>query len=347
MSALPRQPFWARFRVACGPSSCVKVKCKRPARGGLGPLGGVPWFTGELRDLAWCGGRWWSAGPAGLVSGDLVVPGVRGQANTVRCSPDGTRVAAAGDRGAVIVPTDDPTNPLEIAPAADGWAFVHWHPDGSLSLAHGEEIWRLSPDGERTSTSYGEPIRIGGAHGDHVVVFLKSGVVRGGAVDLGRVLFVVVVADVVTDASGIVAMAAGGSRGDLAVWRRGSGWRELSGHTQYVADLTFDESGRFLASVGWDGQVWVWDLAAPQIRGRPLRGHSSAVMTATWTEDALYTSDGKERIGFAAKQSAVLGADEHGVPCALEHGGPRGQFDAGGDRRVEIEAEQRRLRPAH
>jgi len=69
-------------------------------------------------------------------------------------------------------------------------------------------------------------------------------------------------------------------------------WVQLAGHSQFVQEMQFDPSGRYVASSGWDASVWLWDTTVEPWEGRRLRGHPSAVVAVAWGLDgSLFTGD--------------------------------------------------------
>ncbi|MCB9690255.1 MAG: hypothetical protein H6736_00425 [Alphaproteobacteria bacterium] len=69
--------------------------------------------------------------------------------------------------------------------------------------------------------------------------------------------------------------------------------RHFGGQRQWVQRVTPSPVGRFVASGGWDDDAWIWDLSTEPPTGRPLRGHSDAVVALGWSADGrvLYTGD--------------------------------------------------------
>ncbi|PCI31005.1 hypothetical protein COB52_00585 [Candidatus Kaiserbacteria bacterium] len=66
-----------------------------------------------------------------------------------------------------------------------------------------------------------------------------------------------------------------------------------SGHMGEVNSLQFSDSGTYLASCGYDKQIYLWDVFHPDCENiGVLKGHNNAVMDLCWSADAetLYTA---------------------------------------------------------
>ncbi|MBA2451374.1 MAG: hypothetical protein H0V51_25440, partial [Chloroflexi bacterium] len=68
------------------------------------------------------------------------------------------------------------------------------------------------------------------------------------------------------------------------------------GSRSEVNDVAFSSDGRTLAAGGQDGSVWLWDTGTGRPRGRPLTGHTAAILTVAFSPDGKsLASAGKDR----------------------------------------------------
>jgi WD40 repeat protein len=248
----------------------------RDARSGLTgltvPQRGSVWLALSNR------GEWWSLdGRTGRPT-----PGLKntGQIVAADLSRDGSRIAAAGRDGSVLV-----------IRAADDRVQRRWHiKPGVCSLA-----W--SPDAGR--------LAIGFTTGTCSLLDPTTGRVTAE-----------IRARWPTSAS--VSFSPDSTR--LAIWhaseriwvydvRLGSALGSLAGHPE-LASVSFSPNGAFIVTAGGDGRVRVWNARTLGLE-KTLKGHGSDVNDAEFSPDGRYlasaSSDGTIRLWNAAEKYALLG----------------------------------------
>jgi WD40 repeat protein len=178
----------------------------------------------------------------------------------VAVSPDGLRVAAAGDDGVVGL-----------------WDAVTGEPVGVPLTGHTDRIRcvTFSPDGQRlASAGHDKSVRLwdvasGNAIGEPLIG--HTGVVYGVAFspDSRR-------------------LATSGDDHMVRLWDMATGnaiGEPLVGHTGVVYGVTFSPDGQRLVSASGDRTVRVWDADTGQVIGEPLLGHSDMVWVVAFSPD--------------------------------------------------------------
>jgi WD40 repeat protein len=89
--------------------------------------------------------------------------------------------------------------------------------------------------------------------------------------------------------------SAGSADGTLCLWEADTGRLIacLRGHLDWVGDVAFDPTGRWLASAGHDETIRVWDVASGEER-HVLRGHDGPVRCVAFRPDGVLFSGGAD-----------------------------------------------------
>jgi WD40 repeat protein/serine/threonine protein kinase len=198
-------------------------------------------------------------------------PAIAGHISTVRSvafSPDGTRLASAGDDRTILL-WDTATGEQVGEPFIghdDLVSSVAFSPDGTL-LASGSfdstiKLWDLS--GERPTATLS-------SHGNAVTAIEFS--------PDGRML-------------------ASASRDNaIILWDVGTRQQiglTLTGHSDWVLSVAFSPDGSTLASGSRDSTLILWDVATRQAIGQPLRG--AGVTRDSWMWSVAFSPDGQHLI---------------------------------------------------
>jgi len=345
-------------RVASAGDTTVRVW---PAAGGaplvlsghVGLVWSVAWSPDGTRLASGGADRtvrvWPAAGPAsgnpaagdpatGSTVAPVVLAGHEDFVWSVAWSPDGQRIASAGQDEAVRVWHLEAGRDRPAGTAEHGrhvWA-VDWSPDGG-QLATGDE------DGAVRIWDPGAPERPG-----RVVASLSSGVWAVAWARDGHRL------------------AAGGTDRFVRIWNLlapDAGPALLPGHDGLVRAVAWSPDGRRLATAGDDGAVRVWDAASPGQSPTVLRGHQGWVPSVDWSADGRQIAsggyDGTVRVwdtGAPGAPPLVLGGDLGRVAAVAWSPGGRTLAVGAGDGTIGLytaagpgQEDQRRLTmiPAH
>jgi WD40 repeat protein len=181
----------------------------------------------------------------------LTFRGHRGRVNGAVFSPDGKRLASAGDDGGV-----------KVWDATTGRGLL------TLRGRHGVTF---SPDGKRLALTDGPAVRVCDATTGEEVLTLRGHTDRVSSVDYSP------------DGK---RLASASRDGTVKVWDAATGREVLTvgGPIRDVLGVAFSPDGKRLASGGDDGAVLVWDAATGQGL-LTLGGHSQAVDSVAFSPD--------------------------------------------------------------
>ena len=270
----------------------------------------------------------------------------------VAFSPDGSRLAAAGADGEVVlwdavheyrrlralaVGEDTTVDGVAFSPdgetlAAAGGEAVLWDAADDYrklpALASGQQGVdgvAFSPDGETLATAggggEGEVVLWDAAHDYRKLRALDSGQDNG-------------VAGVAFSRDGKT-LAAAGSDGEVVLWDAADNYRELpplsSGHATTYNGVAFSPDGKTLAAAGDQGKVVLWDAAHDDdyIERRALDGGQGTV------NGVAFSPDGKTLAAAGGRGKVVLWDAAHdyrrlaGARQRPRHGLPRGRVQPG------------------
>ena len=261
--------------------------------------------------------------------------------NSVRFSPDGTRLAVASfsrpgkvyiydlkkrkiekryDFKARITDVDfSPNGKLLAVATYDGWNFQwidlasHERTNPSANYhRNGLTAVRFSPDGQTVATSAKDrTIKIWNLHTKTCYSTLRAG--SGPVYSL----------DFTNSGDSIVSLSEGNA---LQIWDR-SDWTVLNesfdaigAHDGKVSEICFAPNGERLASVGWDSTLRIWDLKTRrQVACYVAPAHLGNSKCVAWSSDGKLIASGWEdgRVCLHAPQSTlddVTILEEHRFP---------------------------------
>lgn len=216
---------------------------------------------------------------------------LRGDAERVVWSPDGTRLAVADDRGDVVLwSRESETRPLRANASTES---IVWSASGAVLVVGGDDgvTWRLDAvTGRAVQFALGTEVLALWADDDSLAAITADGRLRRLAND-GRVLDEVATGlpcKTAAFAPGATQAVLGGVDGRLA-YVDGTTVSGLPAHPRQIRSVVASSDGKRFATASDDGMVRVWDFARP--RTYRLRGHVQRVRQLAFAGSDLLSAD--------------------------------------------------------
>jgi WD40 repeat protein len=213
------------------------------------------------------------------------VPDLEGDVERLAWSPDGTRLAAADDRGRVVVWSR--SEHALVATAKQGIESLQWSPTGATLVIGSDagEVIRIDLDANRTQAfDIGGEVQALWIDGDELAAIGRDGTLhrwRGSEV----------VATTATQlASKTAAFSGDGTRAMIGgvdgriAFVDGSTVTMLPAHARQIRSVIASTDGKRFATASDDGAIRVWDFARSRVLG--LRGHTQRVRQLAFTAGA-------------------------------------------------------------